>query len=81
MVHVHLPVHAASSTTQEVLLQVLAGMVGGPVPLSRSLEVETYTWSVLPDAPTDDEGLVRGLAAELAWTRTALEALGLQEIS
>lgn len=80
-VHVHLPVHAAQQTTQHVLVDVLARLVGGAVPLTRSLEVETYTWTVLPDPPADDAGLVRGLAAELAWTRDTLLSLGLQEIS
>lgn len=83
-VHVHLPLHApADRTTQGVLDVALQVLVGGPVPLTRSLEVETYTWTVLPDGlrPTDDAGLVRGLAAELAWARERLLALGLKEIS
>jgi len=81
-VHVHLPVHAASWTTQNVLTDVLERLVGGPVPLTRSLEVETYTWTVLPEGvrPTDDAGLVAGLTAELAWTRDALLRLGLKEL-
>jgi len=39
------------------------------------VEVETYTWSVLPDAVD----LVEGIAAELAWTRDRLVAIGLKE--
>ncbi len=31
------------------------------------LEVETYTWSVLPDAPRDDDALIEGIRRELAW--------------
>jgi hypothetical protein len=43
--------------------------------------VETYTWGVLPDGHGgDDDGLVSGLAAELAWTRDRLVALGAKEI-
>ena len=49
----------------------------GPLP---HLEVETYTWGVLPDGPGGDDGLVEGLAAELAWTRDRLVALGAEEI-
>ena len=77
-VHVHLPVHRAEGSTQAVLREVLAGAVGGPVPRTRHLEVETYTWSVLPGEQVD---LVEGLAAELQWTRDVLTSLGLQEIS
>ena len=75
-VHVHLPVHRSEASTQQVLRDVLVAAVGGPVPLTRSLEVETYTWSVLPGEQVD---LVDGLAAELQWTRDALRSLGLQE--
>ena len=42
--------------------------------------VETYTWGVLPDGPGGDEGLVEGLAAELAWTRDRLVELGAEEV-
>jgi hypothetical protein len=35
---------------------------------------------VLPDAPAGDEGLVEGLAAELAWTRDRLTELGAEEV-
>jgi hypothetical protein len=79
-VHFHVPVHHDRDTTQPELVALLGLLVGGPVPLTRHLEVETYTWSVLPDPPTDDAGLVAGLAAELAWTRDRLTALGLEEI-
>ena len=33
------------------------------------------------DAPTDDEGLVAGLAAELEWTRDRLVALGAEVVA
>ena len=45
------------------------------------LEVETYTWGVLPDAAdrrTDDD-LARRIAGELAWVRDQLLDLGLKE--
>jgi hypothetical protein len=39
------------------------------------LEVETYTWSVLPAAerPNNDAELTRGLANEIAFVRAALQ--------
>ena len=79
-VHFHVPVHAAEHTTQHELEATLAALTGGPAPLTTHLEVETYTWGVLPDGPGGDDGLVEGLAAELAWTRDRLVALGAEEI-
>jgi sugar phosphate isomerase/epimerase len=79
-VHFHVPVHAAEHTTQRELEATLAALTGGPAPVTRHLEVETYTWGVLPDGPGGDDGLVEGLAAELAWTRDRLVALGAEEI-
>jgi sugar phosphate isomerase/epimerase len=79
-VHFHVPVHAAEHTTQHELESTLAALAGGPAPLTTHLEVETYTWGVLPDGPGGDDGLVEGLAAELAWTRDRLVALGAEEI-
>ena len=79
-VHFHVPVHAAEHTTQDELEATLAALAGGPAPLTRHFEVETYTWGVLPDGPGGDDGLVEGLAAELAWTRDRLVALGAEEI-
>lgn len=79
-VHFHVPVHAAEHTTQDELEATLAALTGGPAPVTRHLEVETYTWGVLPDGPGGDDGLVEGLAAELAWTRDRLVALGAEEI-
>ncbi len=75
-VHFHVPVNSAEHTTQDELSATLAALAGGDAPLTRHFEVETYTWSVMRDAPTDDEGLVAGLAAELEWTRDRLVALG-----
>ncbi|MGW7202464.1 hypothetical protein [Streptomyces sp. NPDC054837] len=51
--------------------------------MSDHIEVETYTWSVLPEhlRPRDREGLVAGLAAELTWARTRFEELGLEPLS
>jgi hypothetical protein len=79
-VHFHVPVHAAEHTTQPELERTLAALAGGPAPITTHFEVETYTWGVLPDGPGGDDGLVAGLAAELAWTRDRLVDLGAEEI-
>ncbi|MEU5881432.1 metabolite traffic protein EboE [Spirillospora sp. NPDC047279] len=84
-VHFHLPVHAEPgpplSSTRSVLEEGLAALFGGPRPRTGHVEVETYTWRVLPEAdrPAGDASLADGLAAELAWTRDRLLALGLKE--
>ncbi|KKD08042.1 metabolite traffic protein EboE [Streptomyces sp. WM6386] len=83
-VHFHAPLHAAPepplSTTADELTSSLGVLLGGPQAVSDHVEVETYTWSVLPEhlRPQDREGLVAGLAAELAWTRDRFEELGLK---
>jgi sugar phosphate isomerase/epimerase len=78
-VHFHLPVHRESPelpvrSTAEVLRATLVALAGWPDGLPH-LEVETYTWSVLPSPPTDAE-LVDGIAAELAWVAAALSDQG-----
>jgi sugar phosphate isomerase/epimerase len=83
-VHFHVPLHAQPApplrSTRGALVDGAAALVGGPVALTDHLEIETYTWSVLPPGlrPTDDAGLVAGLAAEVAWTRDRLHELGLE---
>ncbi len=70
-VHFHVPIHRAGvgplGTTRPVLEQTLEHIVKLETP--PHLEVETYTWSVLPEAerPRDAAGLARGLAEELRW--------------
>lgn len=81
-VHFHVPVHAAPRpplrNTSDDLTASLGVLLGGPRARVAHLEVETYTWSVLPEgAPQDDDALAAGLAAELAWVRDALIAIGL----
>jgi hypothetical protein len=65
-----------------VLRRALSVLVGGDRPLTRHLEVETYTWQVLPpDArPRDADGLADGIAAELSLARDLLTDLGLKEL-
>jgi sugar phosphate isomerase/epimerase len=81
-VHFHVPVHTAEHTTQAELERALAALAGGARPATRHLEVETYTWTVLPSHAHGsgdaggDERLIEGLASELAWTRDRLVALG-----
>lgn len=81
-VHFHVPVHhPGEETTQAELLTFLDALLGGESPATTHLEVETYTWSVLPDGdrPVDERGLVEGLAREVSWTRDRLLGLGLEE--
>ncbi|MFF7067067.1 metabolite traffic protein EboE [Streptomyces pseudovenezuelae] len=79
-VHFHAPLHTAPEPplrgTADQLAQVLAGLLGGPSALCDHIEVETYTWSVLPEPPA---GLSAGIAAELAWAHARLTGLGLKE--
>ena len=78
--HFHAPLHAQPEpplrTTADQLTSVLAGLLGGPSAVCDHIEVETYTWSVLPRPPAD---LADAIAAELAWARDRLTGLGLKE--
>ncbi len=83
-VHFHVPLHADPAppltSTRPVLAATLAELFGGVAARTDHVEVETYTWQVLPNAPADDAGLVAGIAAELDWTRRELTTLGLEEV-
>jgi sugar phosphate isomerase/epimerase len=80
-VHFHVPVHETQidrfATSRAVIESSLAAAfaAGGEVP---HLEVETYTWNVLPEGkrPRDDAGLVDGIARELTWTVDRLSKMG-----
>ncbi|MFJ6540933.1 metabolite traffic protein EboE [Streptomyces sp. NPDC091385] len=84
--HVHVPLHAAPAapltSTLPVLSTALTRLVGGPHPLTRHLEVETYTWQALPATlrPRTRAQLADGIAAELALARDLLTDLGLKEL-
>ncbi|MEU7136004.1 metabolite traffic protein EboE [Streptomyces sp. NPDC046261] len=84
-VHFHIPVHTEPepplTSTRSVLAATLRALAAGPRPVTDHLEVETYTWSVLPGAarPTGPRGLAEGIAAELDWVRGQLRTHGLRE--
>ncbi|WP_405829090.1 metabolite traffic protein EboE [Streptomyces sp. NBC_01176] len=84
--HFHVPLHAAPpaplTSTLPVLRAALTRLVGGPHPLTRHLEVETYTWQALPPElrPRARAQLVDGIAAELTLARDLLTDLGLKEL-
>ncbi|MEO8309854.1 MAG: metabolite traffic protein EboE [Caldimonas sp.] len=74
-VHFHVPIFldrlAPFASTQSFIREVLAIQRARPV--SKHLEVETYTWGVLPEpfrSGTVDEAVAR----ELAWVRTELRS-------
>ncbi|MFF4062572.1 metabolite traffic protein EboE [Streptomyces sp. NPDC001668] len=84
--HFHVPLHAAPAapltSTLAVLKSALTRLVGGPQPLTRHLEVETYTWQALPPElrPRSRTQLADGIAAELTLARDLLTDLGLKEL-
>ncbi|GAA4057012.1 metabolite traffic protein EboE [Streptomyces shaanxiensis] len=84
--HFHVPLHAAPAapltSTLPVLKAALTRLVGGPTPLTRHLEVETYTWQALPAElrPRARSQLADGIAAELTRARDLLTDLGLKEL-
>ena len=83
-VHFHVPLHADVASplagTHEVLIRTLREMVGGGAAVTDHVEVETYTWQVLPEGerPGNAEELIRGIAAEVAWAGAELERAGLE---
>ncbi|GAA3885518.1 metabolite traffic protein EboE [Leifsonia kafniensis] len=75
-VHFHVPLHLAPraplTATTDVLTAALDAVRGIPHGDEAHLDVETYTWSVLPDGVDD---LVAGIAGEVRWAATELLAL------
>lgn len=69
-VHVHIPLHAKPApplrATSEVLLSAVSAVLAAPQGEQAHLDVETYTWTVLPQS-LQPESLVEGIAAELRW--------------
>ncbi|MEU5905309.1 metabolite traffic protein EboE [Micromonospora sp. NPDC047467] len=82
-VHYHVPLHAPPEeplgSTLPVLRAALRALFDGPTAGCDHLDVETYTWGVLPAArrPGTDAELAVGIAAELAFARDELVGLGL----
>ncbi|HEY9324012.1 MAG TPA: metabolite traffic protein EboE [Agromyces sp.] len=72
-VHFHVPLHLAPSApisaTTEVLRAAVDAVRGIPHGDQAHLDVETYTWSVLPGGVDD---LVAGIAAEVRWAADEL---------
>jgi len=79
-VHFHVPLHMEDwelfATTAPANIQVLELLAANPS-LCRHLEMETYTWGVLPPALRSRD-VVEQLAAEYAWCFKHLERLGLK---
>ncbi|MGC5032583.1 metabolite traffic protein EboE [Micromonospora sp. DT229] len=82
-VHYHVPLHAPPEPPLEATLPVLRAALAALFTAADAgcdhLDVETYTWGVLPAArrPDTDAELAAGIAAELAFARDELVALGL----
>ena len=79
-VHVHAPVHvpldAPLSTTAGVVTDTLAALFDPSSGAQTDhVEVATHTWSGAPGG----RDVVGGIAAELAWTRDRLVAVGLKD--
>ena len=84
--HFHVPLQARTlaadrlSTTRGAIHGVLDFLAGNE-DVTPHLEVETYTWHVLPRSlrPRTSHDLHTGLAGELNWVRTHMIARGLLE--
>ena len=74
-VHFHVPIFldrlAPFASTQAFIREVLA--IHRAIPVSAHLEVETYTWDVLPE-PFRSGSVDEAVARELAWVQTELRA-------
>ena len=74
-VHFHVPIFldelAPFASTQSFIRDVLA--IHRTSPVSSHLEVETYTWDVLPE-PFRSGSVDEAVARELAWVRTELRS-------
>jgi hypothetical protein len=78
-IHFHVPLHAPAmppfANTNDHLLGVLDMLAGNPK-LCSHLEMETYTWEVLPPE-LQTQSVVDQLAAEYDWTLARLAERGL----
>ena len=79
-IHFHVPIHTSHllhpqlETTRNELLRVFDFLRDNPG-IRPSLEVETYSWQVLPSTlrPKNGYELIRGITDELRWVETALQ--------
>ncbi len=79
-IHFHLPIHTDNlihpklKNTSSELLRTFDFLKDNPT-IRPTLEVETYSWQVLPQAlrPHDDQGLIEGITAEVNWVEQALK--------
>ncbi len=84
--HFHAPLHSPAAVplrgTTDHLTETLSHLLGPDGARTDHVEVETYTWSVLPEErrPVGEDGLISGIAAELAWARDRLTGLGLTQL-
>ena len=84
-IHFHVPVQTQRlftgelGTTQRAIEKVFDFLREHSEQMHPHLEVETYTWGVLPESlrPDSDDGLIDGLKAELQWLQDQLAARGL----
>jgi hypothetical protein len=78
-IHFHVPLHSPSTemfdTTSDHLLGVLDLLQAHP-DLCSHLEMETYTWEVMPES-LKNRSVVAQLVAEYEWTLRELERRGL----
>ncbi|MBD5786178.1 metabolite traffic protein EboE [Cellulosimicrobium terreum] len=76
-VHFHVPLHhepaAPLAATTDVLRTAVEAVRSAAHGEDAHLDVETYTWAVLPEGAATDS-LVAGIAAELRWATTHLAA-------
>jgi hypothetical protein len=78
-VHFHVPIFLTSfglleSTQPEIkkLIDILAGTSSKRPSFTGHYEVETYAWSVLPDA-ISETSLSQGIAKEIGWFKNSLQ--------
>lgn len=76
-VHYHVPIHRQTLgevTTTRSFLEDVIDWLTTSAPALPHLEVETYTWTVLPETerPGDRAGLCAGIAEELRWVHGRL---------
>jgi hypothetical protein len=80
-IHFHVPIQSTTlaqkelNTTQDAIVKVLDFLQITPQ-CRPHLEVETYTWQVLPVdlRPQNQDALIMGLTAELDWLEQAMSA-------